>query len=183
VGGSGTIKVDVRLISATNRDLEALVAAGQFRQDLYYRLNVLAVKLPPLRDRGDDVLAIADHYLARFAAGRTMTLSADARTSLRAHTWPGNVRELRNVIERAVLLACEGRIGAADLALDGTPTGEDQRLAAWAALPHQDAKEAFERWYIERAFRAGGGNVTKTAEKFGLDRKNLEDKLKKFGLK
>jgi DNA-binding NtrC family response regulator len=183
VGGTRPLRCHARFVAATNKELAREVSAGRFRQDLYYRLNVLAIRLPPLRDRGDDVLVIADHYLARFAAGRPMTLSGDARAALRAHTWPGNVRELRNVIERAVLLACESEIRAADLSLDGTPSSEDQRLAVWAALPHQDAKDAFERWYIERAFRAGGGNVTKTAEKFGLDRKNLEDKLRKYGLK
>jgi len=183
VGGTRPTTCHARFVAATNKDLVREVAAGRFRQDLYYRLNVLAIRLPPLRDRGDDILAIADHYLARFAAGRPLAFSADARAALRAHVWPGNVRELRNAIERAVLLACADEIGASELALDGTLSTEDQRLAGWAALPHQDAKEAFERWYIERAFKACDGNITRTAEKHGLDRKNLEDKLRKFGLR
>ena len=183
VGGTKPLQCHARFVAATNKDLTREVGAGRFRQDLFYRLNVVAVKLPPLRDRGDDIARIADHYLARYAAGRTITLGAAARAALRAYTWPGNVRELRNVIERAVLLGCAGEIGPADLALEGVPSGEDSRLAAWSAMPHQDAKEAFERWYIERAFLTCEGNVTRTAEEFGLDRKNLEDKLRKFGLR
>ncbi len=128
VGGQGSVHVDVRVIAATNKDLVEEIREGRFREDLYFRLNVIPVFVPPLRERGDDVLQLAEHFMAEFAqeyGRRPKTLSADATAMVRAYRWPGNVRELRNVIERLVIMVPGDVIGAADLSFLMPPvTGE-----------------------------------------------------------
>ena len=185
VGGTRPVQCRARFVAATNKDLAREVREGRFRQDLWYRLNVVTVQLPPLRDRGDDVLAIAAHLLARLGAARgrpAPALADDAARALRGYRWPGNVRELRNVLERAALLTEGGTLTAADLRL-GEAAGTSVTPPAWADLPLREARDAFERDYLARALAASDGNITQAAARIGLDRKNLEDKMRKLGLK
>jgi DNA-binding NtrC family response regulator len=172
VGGTEWIPVDARLIAATHRDLRARVAAGEFREDLYYRLNVVTVHLPPLRERLDDVVLLAGHFVEKFAAARgepVPALSPGMVERLRAHPWPGNVRELENVLERAVTLATGPVLRPEDLALEGAPPPTDG-----PALPARGMSlEAVKRWYVHRALEEAGGNKQRAAEMLGVDRRTL----------
>ncbi len=184
VGGTRALVTRARFVAATNKDLPSEVRAGRFRQDLWYRLNVMTVILPPLRERGRDAIELAEHFIARLAANRgrvPVPLAADARESIMAYGWPGNARELRNVLERALLLGGGATLEAADLRLESVPAGGTR--AVWDGLPIKKAREVFECEYLLRALAAHGGNVTQTAEHIGLDRKNLEDKIRRYGLK
>ncbi|HZP38424.1 MAG TPA: sigma-54 dependent transcriptional regulator [Methylomirabilota bacterium] len=179
VGGSGTKRVDVRLIAATNADLEAEVAAGRFRRDLFYRLNVFPIRLPPLRERVQDIPGLAEHFLrqaCRRARRAVPSVSAEALALLSAYPWPGNVRELENEIERAVALADDGRpLGPAHLS---------ERIAAGAAGASSsprtlnDAVEALKRRMIEDALRECGSK-TRAAERLGLTRQSLQQMLRR----
>jgi DNA-binding NtrC family response regulator len=182
VGEAKARRVDVRVIAATNRDLSAEVKAGRFRSDLYFRLSVLPLRVPPLRERMEDVPLLAEHFLQRFAVkNRRKRLGASATKRLLAHAWPGNVRELRNVLERAALLAKGDEIGAEDLYLDADGS------APLPLGPFMQAKratiEAFEKDYLQRALEQSGGNISKAAQAAGLDRTNFRQALKKYGLK
>jgi two-component system, NtrC family, nitrogen regulation response regulator NtrX len=180
LGGTRTAKVDVRLIAATNKDLAGEVKSGEFREDLYFRLNVLPVHVPPLRERKADVARLAQHFLARFteAEGRgPMTLGDDARELLEEYHWPGNVREMRNLMERAVVLVSGDTITAADLNpwLESPPDeGED------AGLKGKVARSEIES--IRRALDAADWNVTQAAAGLGIDRTNLHRKMRKYGI-
>ncbi len=183
VGGQQTISVDVRVIAATNKNLEEEIREGRFREDLYFRLNVIPIVVPPLRDRGDDVALLAEHFLRRFAAetGRPpKRLSEGARAVLLSHGWPGNVRELRNLAERLTILAPGEAIEARDIDLGSG--GEERSLFA-LNLTLRDAREEFERQFILRRLRDFGGNVSRTAEALGVERSNLYRKLNAFGIK
>jgi two-component system nitrogen regulation response regulator NtrX len=183
VGGQQTISVDVRVIAATNKNLEDEIREGRFREDLYFRLAVIPIVVPPLRERGDDVVLLAEHFLRRFAAetGRSSKrLSDGARALLVAHGWPGNVRELRNVAERLTILAPGEVIEARDIELG--PAGEERSLFA-SNLLLRDAREEFERQFILRRLRDFGGNVSRTAEALGVERSNLYRKLNAYGIK
>ena len=186
VGGTVTLRADVRLITATNRDLAQAVAGGTFREDLYYRLNVFTVHLPPLRERGDDVLLLAHHFMqafgGRFGKGE-MALGGDAEASLRAYRWPGNIRELANAVERALILADGSILTAAHFALDGTRG--DGLPSAPAALPTAPALEALadvEKRAILAALTHTQGNKTRAATLLGITRTQLHTRLKRFGL-
>jgi transcriptional regulator with GAF, ATPase, and Fis domain len=172
VGGNEWIPVDVRLIAATHRDLRARVATGEFRDDLYYRLNVVTVNLPPLRERVDDLVLLAGHFVEKFAAARgraAPALSREAVERLRRHSWPGNVRELENVLERAVTLATGPVLRAEDLALEGA-----QPAAGGPALPAAGMSlEAVKQWYVDRVLEEAGGNKQRAAEMLGVDRRTL----------
>ena len=180
LGGTRTAKVDVRLVAATHRDLAAAVKAGDFREDLYFRLNVLPVVVPPLRERKADVARLAQHFLDRFTAaeGRgPMALTDDARELLEEYHWPGNVREMRNLMERAVVLVPEARITAADLDawLESPPEeGEDAGLKGKVARSEIDT--------IRRALESADWNVTQAAAGLGIDRTNLHRKMRKYGI-
>jgi DNA-binding NtrC family response regulator len=180
VGGTRALTVDVRVIAATNRDLRGMIAAGRFREDLFYRLNVIAVALPPLRERPEDIPALARHFLAAY--GRKMAkpvreFAPDALASLAAYAWPGNVRELENVIERAVIL-CEGdSIGRGDLAVPPSSTPP-----AAAAPGGTGSLEEIEREHILRVLREVGGNQSRASQLLGIDRKTLYLKLRKYGV-
>src|SRR5436190_1307738 len=187
VGGDRTRTVDVRVIAATNRDLEGMIREGTFRQDLYYRLNVFPLRVPPLRERGEDVEILAKAFLQRAAArlGRTLApLTAEDGAKLRRYEWPGNVRELQNVMERAVITACDGRLNL-KRALPETPTpalaGETgSRILTIAEL------EALERRSIEAALDAAGGKVSGpggAAERLGVPASTLSSRLKALGLR
>jgi two-component system response regulator HydG len=181
LGASRPEKIDVRVIAATNRDLEERLRQGVFREDLYYRLNVIQIQIAPLRARVDDILPLADHFLARSAkrAGKALGGFRDAVTKmLLAYHWPGNVRELENVIERAVAL-CEGEIiGPDDLPPAMRDRRNQDRLAG--AMAQGLTLDQLEREYIERVLEAEGGNKTRAAQRLGLDRKTLYRKLEEY---
>jgi len=189
VGGTATLRADVRLIAATNRDLTREVAAGRFRDDLYYRLNVFAIHLPALRDRGDDVLLLADRFVsdlgARMAKG-DVGLSRDAREALLRHTWPGNIRELQNAVERALIVSDGGLLTAAQLGIgQAIPHGEisprTQPIPAADAAPARPLAE-IEQQAVQDALRESKGNKSKAAVLLGLTRSQLYTRLKRHGL-
>ena len=192
VGEHHTRSVDVRLIAATNRHLPEEVAAGRFREDLYYRLNVVNLALPPLRQRPGDIPLLARSFLARLAAdhGRDVQrFSPEALAALTRHSWPGNVRQLENAVERAVLLARGPVVLVEDLGLDGAAAGhfgsDDANLGAGPELPLGPLKESLEgpeRRLIERALEANGGNRKQTAAMLGINRTTLFNKMRKYGL-
>jgi two-component system response regulator FlrC len=177
VGGSRTIEVDVRVVAATNRDLRQGMLDGRFREDLYHRLAVFPVRLPPLRERPGDIVPLAEHLLARAARqlGRpSLTLSEDARQKIAACPWPGNVRELGNALERAAILTGGDVVSAADIVADA---------AAAPAAPALDGTlKELEREAIKRALAATGGHRKQAAERLGIGLRTLYDKLKEYGL-
>ncbi len=195
VGGIATKRVDVRLITATNRDLQADAQSGKFREDLYYRLNVVPIQLPPLRDRTDDMPLLVDHILDKFASRlgqSTRTVHPGALNALCSYPWPGNIRELENVLERTLLFSESNPIDAADLPPE--VTGVDEEMGA--GQPFQvpvgmtDLKETvrlmtrkIERQMIERTLEETSGNVTQGARNLGISRKSLQTKMKEFGLR
>jgi transcriptional regulator with PAS, ATPase and Fis domain len=181
LGTNRAERVDVRVIAATNRDLERALREGRFREDLYYRLNVIQLHLPPLRGRQEDVLALADHFLARSAArsGKTVTgWRESAKKLLLAYHWPGNVRELENVVEHAVALAESELIGPDDLprAMQERKGGDLLANAVAQGL----TLDQLEREYIERVLDLEGGNKTRAAQRLGLDRKTLYRMLEEY---
>ena len=184
VGSNCPRPVDVRIVAATHRDLVANVAAGTFRQDLFYRLNVVVILVPPLRDRREDIPMLADHFLRKHAArhGRDVgQLSAGAIGLLTARDWPGNVRELENVIERAVVLSRGTIITETDFAhlVGGIPAPSTSQ-AGLASVPLARAKHDFERDYLARLLVEANGNFADAARIAGLDRSNLRRLLKRF---
>lgn len=190
VGGNRPIQVDVRVIAATNRDLEQEVEAGRFRRDLFFRLHVLEIPVPPLRERGDDVLLLAGHFLTLFAQQmkqRFTGFSDGAVELLRSYRWPGNVRELKNVIERAVLLGTPPLILPDDLLLSAIPTPTDTLRKdadaenAAAPLPLQTIEE-MERDLIRRTVEHYEWNKTRSAKSLGIDRSTLDRKLKQYSI-
>ncbi|MGZ7030491.1 MAG: sigma-54-dependent transcriptional regulator [Thermoanaerobaculia bacterium] len=183
VGGQQTIKVDVRVIAATNKNLENEIGAGSFRSDLYYRLNVLPIEVPPLRNRGGDVVLLAEHFLRRFAAetgAPKKRLSTGAAAKLKAYHWPGNVRELRNVIERLAILLPGELIAAEDVQLGARP---EETTAIPQDLTLREARDEFEKQYILSRLREYAGNVSRTADALGVERSNLYRKLNAYGIR
>ena len=182
LGGSRTMKVDVRIIATTNADLPALIEQNLFREDLYYRINVLNLHIPPLRERKEDIPLLSSYFLktAREKANKpTLKLSDDAKRILELCHWPGNVRELKNVIENAVIL-CDGtRIGAGDLHIDLSLT-ESEGLARLAG--NSLTLEEIEKLYIHEVLRSTNGNRSKAARILGINRKTLLEKRKKYNL-
>jgi two-component system NtrC family response regulator len=178
VGGRTSIAVDCRVIAATNSDLKKAMVEGKFREDLFYRLAVVVMKLPPLRDRGDDVLLLARWFLRRLAvaSGREkLDFSRDAVEALEGHDWPGNVRELENRVKRAVVMA-EGRhVGVADLEL-----GSGRRLSAFRTL--KEAREALEREMVEQALKRHHHKISRAAEELGISRPTLYEMMEKLGI-
>jgi DNA-binding NtrC family response regulator len=167
VGGIRTVKVDVRVIAATNRDLADAVASGRFRQDLWYRLNVVSVTMPPLRARREDIPFLAEHFGVRYARGRPVAISPEAMQALRAYDWPGNVRELENAVQAAVVLGCSDTIVADDLP-DAVLEGSALRRGGPAAAYHQQVLEA-KRRLIADALEQSGGNYTAAAKCLGIN--------------
>jgi two-component system nitrogen regulation response regulator NtrX len=185
VGGSSSVRVDVRVLAATNKDLPAEIRAGRFREDLYFRLNVIPIFVPPLRDRAEDIPLLAEHFMAELAreyGRRPKKLDAGAARGLRSYRWPGNVRELRNIIERLMIMVPGDTIASADVAfLEGaTVTADD--TPEGASLPLHEARDRFEREYILRALAAQQGNISRTAEALGVERSNLYRKMRAFGI-
>ena len=182
VGGQQPITVDVRVIAATNKDLQAEIARGTFRDDLYYRLNVIPIDVPPLRARGNDIILLAEHFLRRFAAetgNPRKRLSSGAAAKLKAYQWPGNVRELRNVSERLAILLRSDTIEPEDIQLGARETGPAD-IATNLSL--KEARDAFEKQYILGRLREFAGNVSRTADALGVERSNLYRKLHAYGI-
>jgi DNA-binding NtrC family response regulator len=190
VGGGQTIEVDVRIVAATHRDLEAEVRRGNFRQDLYYRLKVIEVVLPPLRERVADLPSLVERFLTRISErlGREKkTIEGDALAALAHYAWPGNVRELRNVVEQAAVLASGPSIRLVDLPHLVASEKPSVNVGISAAESFADAKrrsiEDFERSYIQNALRDSGGNISKAAQAMGLARQSLQQKIRELGLR
>jgi DNA-binding NtrC family response regulator len=190
VGGSERIRVDVRVVAATHRDLEQEVERGRFREDLYYRLKVVELRIPPLRERVEDIPALAARFLDQLAERLKRPraqLEPEALAALVRHPWRGNVRELRNVIEQAAVLCAGERIAPDDLRLAPPPGDAVAHDAApGAELPFREAKrratESFERTYLIRALREHGGNISRTAESLGMVRQSLQQKIRELSL-
>ncbi len=182
LGGVETVPVDVRIIAATHRDLKAMVARGEFRQDLYFRLNVVRIAVPPLRERGSDILMLARHFLAQFAASDgecPKELSPDAIQALEAYAWPGNVRELANVMEQAHIFSKTRLITAKDLPEEIRSAPAESLLASECGIvPLAIAERAL----ITRALRAAAGNQSRAAEMLQIDRRRLYRKVRRYGL-
>ncbi|MBI4872053.1 MAG: sigma-54-dependent Fis family transcriptional regulator [Candidatus Riflebacteria bacterium] len=180
LGGTQPIPVDFRLVAATNRDLEAAVTAGRFRQDLFYRLNVISIAMPPLRDRPEDVSELAGHFLQQFCRQERKAIRGilpAALELLERYAWPGNVRQLENVLERAVILNRSGTIGPEDL-----PPEVSARAAAGEEVRDLVPLDEHEKRYILRVLEAVGNNRSKAARILGLDRSSLWRKLKEYGV-
>src|SRR5436190_10399485 len=189
VGGIKTIKVDVRLVTATNRDLLQDISAGSFREDLYYRLNVVPIHIPPLRDRHEDIPLLVDHFLAKFndrLKKQIASVSADAISRMVSHHWPGNIRELENLMERTMLFCERPDIQVADLPpeIGGLPAAATPSPAAASLKEAVRAEtERVERELIQKALDETGGNVTQAARKLKISRKSLQTKMKELGLR
>jgi transcriptional regulator with PAS, ATPase and Fis domain len=181
VGGTERIKIDVRIVAATNHDLEKAVREGRFREDLYYRLNVIPIALPPLRERRTDIPLLVEHFIPKYAGGRQRGITDEALKILMGYDWPGNVRELESVIERALLLGDEDRILPADL-----PAAVRAGLSARRGLFDLDIPESgidieeLERALIVKALQKSGGNVSRAARLLGLSRRTLQYRLEKM---
>jgi len=200
VGADRPVQINVRVVAATNKDLDAEVAAGRFRLDLLYRLNVINIELPSLSDRSGDIMAIANHLLKRVSK-TPMTFDADVVEMLTSHAWPGNVRELANTIERAVVMSDGRTITMADLILGSKRKSGPMRIAQLSVVPAAPAMppvplplpaadegtslkaalELVERRLISEALERTGGNRTEAAALLGLNRSTLVEKLRKFG--
>jgi len=193
VGGQRVIKVDVRVVSSSQRKLPEEIELGRFREDLFYRLNVVPVVLPALSERREDIIALAEHFVTRYATERrvpTPAISEDAIAALQAYNWPGNVRQLRNVIERTIIMAPGDRIGRIDMDMLPSELIGDQNQISGAgtgtrwfmATPLREARESFEREYLKIQIRRFSGNISRTASFIGMERSALHRKLKMLGL-
>ncbi len=184
VGAQESIQVDVRVIAATNKDLEVEIDRGNFREDLFYRLNVIPFHVPPLRERKEDIPALAAYFLEEFARAygrKPKELTPQALEALEAHHWPGNVRELRNLIERIVILNQQSRIDARHIPLQpGRKSAADRPAERYGSL--QEVREAAEREYIQKKLEEANGNVSRAAELLGLERSNLYRKMRALGI-
>lgn len=192
VGGTRVVKVDVRVVSATARDLQNEITEGRFREDLYYRLNVVPVSIPPLTERREDIPVLIEHFVAHYAGERrvpTPEIAADAMVALQSYEWPGNVRQLRNIVERTVILAPGDRIGRIELDLLpaevlGKPSDNGGGMGSSAIMgaPLKEARESFEREYLKVQIRRFSGNISRTASFIGMERSALHRKLKLLGI-
>ena len=185
VGGRETLRVDVRVIAASNRDVPSLIAQGQFREDLFYRLNVIPIEVPPLRARKQDVPALVEHFIRVFCASngkRLKTLAPGALTYFMTYDWPGNVRELRNMVERLVIMLPGDAIAAEDLPPPLRAKTEAAATAPADGKPLKEARDSFERAYILAELRAQDWNMTRTAERLGIERSHLYRKIRAYGI-
>ena len=192
VGGTRVVKVDVRVVSATARDLQQEIIDGNFREDLYYRLNVVPVQIPSLAERREDIPSLVEHFVAHYANERrvqTPEVAPDAMIALQSYEWPGNVRQLRNVVERTVILAPGNRIARIDIDLlppevlgSAGEGGGGATASAIMGSPLREARESFEREYLRVQIRRFSGNISRTATFIGMERSALHRKLKLLGI-
>lgn len=185
IGGEKTIHVDVRLIVATNKDIQEEVRAGNFREDLFFRLNVIPIEVPPLRERIEDIPLLVTHFLSLYTSDdEPRRFSEEAIARLCEHSWPGNVRELKNFVERISIMCGNEVISEADVAeyLDQGPRGGDEPLNSYLEMGLTEARDAFERDYLVRKLEENGNNISQTAQQLGIYPSNLHAKIKKFGI-
>jgi len=187
VGGSSRTRVDVRVVAATNKDLPAEIRQGRFREDLYFRLNVVPIEVTPLRERRDDIPLLANHFMALLAreyGRRPKVFGRDAVETIRRYAWPGNVRELRNVVERLMIMVPGDRVSSSDLGFldQGSVIPPSAEPPSATPEPLYAARDRFERDYIVRVLAAQQGNMSRTAEALGIERSNLYRKLRGFGI-
>lgn len=185
VGSGRTVQVDLRVIAATNKNLDEEIGKGNFREDLFYRLNVVPFHVPALRDRLEDIPVLAQHFLNQFATAygrRPKRLAKSAIDALVSQSWPGNVRELRNLMERIVILHAGSDIDARHIPI-AKSSGRSGAGPARGFSSLREAREAYEREYVERTLKATNGNVTRAAERLGLERSNLHRKLRALGIR
>ncbi len=192
VGGTRTIEVDVRFISATNKDLQEEIKKGNFREDLFYRLNVFPIYIPPLRERREDIPLLVEEFLEEFAAKTGLgkkRLKKDAIEALIMYKWPGNVRELKNFIERLVIMSPQEEIGYEDLPLDFRKNLENRNFKEGTEAPwfkekdYKKAKVLFEKEFLKRKLKEFKGNISRTAKAIGIERAYLQKKIKELGIK
>ena len=188
-GGSSEISVDVRVISSTNKDLESEIQAGNFREELYHRLNVVPVSVPSLEERREDIPELADHFIAKLNQAQGLPLrelSEEASALLQTMQWPGNVRQLKNVLERVLILGeSDGEIEPSELPENAGPSGDSDRVilsGSLATLPLREARELFEREYLMTQINRFGGNISRTASFVGMERSALHRKLKSLNV-
>ena len=190
VGGSRQIGVDVRVVSSTSRDLENEIAEQRFREDLFYRLNVVPVSLPALRDRREDIPALVEHFFARFATGQDVPppkISEETMAALQAYGWPGNVRQLRNVVERTVIMSPRESLATIEAEMlppeiFSADNDGEMRVSSMMSVPLREARENFEREYLRVQIQRFSGNISKTASYIGMERSALHRKLKLLGM-
>jgi two-component system, NtrC family, nitrogen regulation response regulator NtrX len=187
VGGSTRIRVDARVLAATNKDLRGEIGSGRFREDLYFRLNVVPIFVPPLRERREDIVLLANHFMAtigREYGRRQKSFDPDAIATLESYSWPGNVRELRNVVERLIIMVPGDRVASRDLTFLEQGLIASQQPAAMRSVitTLHEARDLFEKDYILRALSAQHGNISRTAEALGVERSNLYRKMRAFGI-
>jgi Nif-specific regulatory protein len=186
VGGSKTIKVNVRLVAATNRDLEQMVKDGDFREDLYYRLNVIPIDLPPLRRRGNDIKLLVNFFLERSIKNhkKIVSITDEAMDKLMSYPWPGNVRELENTIERIVLMGDENGISAADMLLLLPALNNKKLVDEYKTIPIENKTlDDLEKEAIENALKNSGGNQSDAAAQLGVTLRQIGYKIKKYGIR
>ena len=177
VGGDRPIDVDIRVIAATNKDLKRAIRAGEFREDLYYRLNVIPISIPPLRERKEDIFALMGHFLGQYSKGQSRRVSSRVMKLLCSYLWPGNVRELKNWVERGCILSTSLELDSWDL-----ESGLETDPFELGEVSLRKARTAFERKFIMRVLSENGGNITRTAQKIGVERSHLHKKLKSYGI-
>jgi len=191
VGGTRQIGVDVRVVSSTSRDLSVEMEEGRFREDLFYRLNVVPVSIPSLADRRDDIPALAEHFFTRYSRDQGIvppSISEEAMAALQAYDWPGNVRQLRNMVERTIIMTPRDRLTTVETDLlpseitGGPMAASGQGLSAMMGVPLREARESFEREYLTIQIRRFSGNISKTATFIGMERSALHRKLKLLGM-
>jgi len=185
VGGSEPIQVDVRVIVATNKNLEEEIAAGRFREDLFYRLNVVPINAPPLRERIEDIPIFLDYFLEEYSRKvgvRRKRLAPDAVEVLSRYNWPGNVRELKNLLERLVIMTPNNEIRLSDLPPQITGEREGETESPFSVNDLREARSLFEKEYILRKLRENAGNISRTAEAIGMERSTLHRKIKSYGI-
>ncbi len=188
VGGTSTVRVDVRVVAATNKDLQEEIRAGRFRDDLFFRLNVVPIFVPPLRDRADDVPRLAEHFMATLATEygrRVKRFTPEAMSRLQRHAWPGNVRELHNVVERLLIMVHDDTITGSDVGFIDDGGGAPAPASAAPdrpLLPLADARDRFERDYILQVLAVHQGNISRTADALAVERSNLYKKMRAFGI-
>jgi len=183
VGGNQSLKVDVRVIAATNRDLAEAVRQKEFRDDFYYRLNVVTIHLPALKERIEDIPILAQHFLAKYAKGAVAPftqISKEAMRALMQYPWPGNIRELENVIERAITLGAEGEIRLEDLP---DPLRREEGGSQLEAIPVEMSMQDVEKAHIERVLRHTGGQVSQAARLLGIDRRTIYRKMQAYNIR
>jgi len=182
VGGNSSVRVDVRVIAATNKSLDVEIEQGNFRADLFYRLNVIPFELPPLRERLEDVSALIEHFNQKFSKAygkRPKRFELEALETLQNYSWPGNVRELRNTVERVVIMHSKVKVSAADLPILG---GEEPPATSFRFPSFKEATDAYHREFIQRKLAEAEGNVSRAAELMGVDRSHLYRRMKSLGI-